>query len=398
MPDKKVLVLHHTLNPPGGGSAVGAWVLQALAGRYDVTVQTWGEADVPRINQAFGTRLDREAFRWRTVPVALRRSIDCVPLPLALLSTSLLFRATRRLCQQERFDAVISSINELDVGFPALQYVHYPWGRFPRPRVDYRWYHFALPLRLYRELSMGIAEFDAGRVAANVTLVNSDWTGRVFQERYGAVPRTLYPPVPGGFPEVPFEQRARGFVCVGRIAPEKELEKLIEILARVRRRNHDVTLTFIGHVDNRRYHRRVLRASAPHADWIKFCHDLPRAAMVDLVARHRYGIHGMVGEHFGIAPAELQRAGCITFVPDDGGPVEIVGRDERVIYHGVDDAADKIHRMLSDPAHEADLQRGVEARRGLFSEERFMREIREVVDSFIEGGARGEEGRAAISA
>jgi hypothetical protein len=37
-----------------------------------------------------------------------------------------------------------------------------------------------------------------------------------------------------------------------------------------------------------------------------------------IVSRHRFGLHGMKGEHFGIAPAELICGGCITFVPDDG--------------------------------------------------------------------------------
>ena len=72
-----------------------------------------------------------------------------------------------------------------------------------------------------------------------------------------------------------------------------------------------------------------------------------------LIPQHRYGIHGMTGEHFGIAPAELQLAGCLTFVPSDGGQTEIVEGDERVMYHDVDDAVRKISHVLSDAALEA---------------------------------------------
>ena len=43
------------------------------------------------------------------------------------------------------------------------------------------------------------------------------------------------------------------------------------------------------------------------------------------MAQHRYGIHTMENEHFGIGVAEMVRAGCIPFVHDSGGPVEIVG-------------------------------------------------------------------------
>ena len=80
----------------------------------------------------------------------------------------------------------------------------------------------------------------------------------------------------------------------------------------------------------------------------------------------------MVGEHFGIAPAELQRGGCITFVPDDGGVVEIVGGDERLIYHSEEDAVEKIDRMLSDPELRAATVRDVVARAALFTEERLF--------------------------
>ena len=43
------------------------------------------------------------------------------------------------------------------------------------------------------------------------------------------------------------------------------------------------------------------------------------------MATHRYGIHGMREEHFGMAPAEMARAGAIVWVPRGGGQTEIVG-------------------------------------------------------------------------
>jgi hypothetical protein len=38
---KKVLIVHPRLQPPGGGTSVAAWTLQALRGRCDVTLATW---------------------------------------------------------------------------------------------------------------------------------------------------------------------------------------------------------------------------------------------------------------------------------------------------------------------------------------------------------------------
>jgi len=69
----------------------------------------------------------------------------------------------------------------------------------------------------------------------------------------------------------------------------------------------------------------MLESLAAERPWVGLLHDLDRTEMAREVASHRFGIHTMENEHFGIAPAEFQRAGCIPFVHRSGGPVEIVG-------------------------------------------------------------------------
>ncbi len=85
--------------------------------------------------------------------------------------------------------------------------------------------------------------------------------------------------------------------------------------------------------------------------------------------------------HFGIGVAEMQQAGCIVFVPERGGPAEIVG-DSRVLYASAEDAVEKIDRVLGSSELQADLCAGVAARRNLFTEERFAAGIRRVVLEF----------------
>jgi glycosyltransferase involved in cell wall biosynthesis len=356
-------------------------VLEALRGRGNVTVLTWGPADLASVNRAYGTSLAPDDFRWEHVGPRLRRVLGGLPLPLALLRINLLLRRARALLRRGSYDVVLSTMNETDVGVPAIQYIHYPWAFFPRPDADYRWYHWSFPLRAYRALAARVSGYSAERVRRNLTFVNSDWTGRVFEACYGVKPTTLYPPVPGGFPAVPWEEREDAFVCAGRISPEKEIEKVIAILARVRARGHALRLRIVGHEDDRRYAARVRRAAATQGDWISFHIDLSRDELVRLLARQRYGIHGMVGEHFGIAPAEMLRAGCIPFVPGDGGTEEIVGGDERLIYRSPDDAVEKIDRVLRDAGLRAALRAALEPRRELLSEQHFVRRIRELVDA-----------------
>ena len=379
----RVLITAHTLEPPGGASAVGAWAIQALREQYELEVLTWRDVDLEATNRAFGTSLEVSDAIWRTVPRSLRLLVALAPVPAALLGLGLGMRHARRLDQIRHYDAMLGTMNELDVGRPAIQYVHYPWYAFPRPAVNLRWYHWRPAVVAYRTLATAAAGYRPERAAKNITLVNSEWTGRVFERCYGTAVKTLYPPVAGGFPRVPFEKRHRGFVMIGRLSPEKEVEKVIDIIGAVREHGHDLTLDVVGHVDHRRYAERLFRDSRGHP-WVRFHLDLPRSELTRLVATRRYGIHGMVGEHFGIAPAELQRAGCITFVPDEGGQAEIVGGDEKLTYGSAAEAVAKIRRVVSDPANELVLHARALERGELFSEERFMCGLRSVVSEFTQ--------------
>ncbi len=98
-----------------------------------------------------------------------------------------------------------------------------------------------------------------------------------------------------------------------------------------------------------------------------------------LITTHRYGIHGMVDEHFGIAPAEMMCGGAIVFVPDDGGQVEIIGGEPQLLYGSPAEAVEKIARVLNDENAQRELRDVLAARAELFSTEQFTRQMREIV-------------------
>ena len=95
-------------------------------------------------------------------------------------------------------------------------------------------------------------------------------------------------------------------------------------------------LHIVGTDDDRAYTAHIRRLAAADPAWITLHENLARADLAALLARQRYGIHAMEGEHFGIAVAEMVRAGCIVFVPRTGGPIEIVGADERLRFGSPD--------------------------------------------------------------
>lgn len=380
---KRVLFVQPSLQPPGGGNGVAAWMIQALAGDHEVTAFTWAAVDLDPINRFWGTSLRPGDLRVLRVPAPIRYLVDSVPLPLFLLRTCIMLNLARRLGAGH--DVVVTANNEADFGRAGVQYVHYPWNKFPRPLVDFRWYHARWLLPPYYRLCRALSGFSSDAVRDNITLVNSDWTARIVEQHYGIAPRTTYPPVTADFPDVPWATREPGFVCVGRISPEKELDRVIDILTAVRAAVPRVRLHLVGTRGDRRYYRRI-RRRVERLSWIAIHENLSRADLAALVASQRYGIHGMREEHFGMAVAEMVRAGCIVWVPDAGGQVEIV-TDPRLTYRSVDDAAEKIVRVLRDPAEQAALRTHLASRGAQFSTRRFMSEVRAAVAEAMARGA-----------
>jgi glycosyltransferase involved in cell wall biosynthesis len=93
----------------------------------------------------------------------------------------------------------------------------------------------------------------------------------------------------------------------------------------------------------------------------------------------------MDGEHFGMAVAEMVSAGCIVFAPKNGGPAEILGGDERLLYSSPQDAAEKIGMTMVSCERQTQLRDYLALRSSLFSAQRFVNQIRELVNTFEPG-------------
>jgi glycosyltransferase involved in cell wall biosynthesis len=384
---KKVLLVQPSLEPLGGGNAVAVWIIEALKRENSVSVLTWAPVSVAAINRFFGTSLVSSDFSVYCAPRLIRGLIELDPDPHSLQRFSLLMRLCKRM--KDDYDVVITANGEADLGCRGIQYVHYPW--FPRFEpicqqfVDLPWYQrlWGIVRGQYRPW-MEISGYSFERMKKNLTLVNSDWTGIKCRESYGIETTTVYPPVPGLFPDVPWEEREDGFVCIGRISGEKRLEKIIDILSEIRLRGgKDIHLHIIGTPGHDMdYYRQVVKKVRENASWVFLNENLSREELVNLVSKHRYGIHAMHGEHFGIAVAEMVKAGCIVFVPSEGGQIEIVGGDERLMYETAEEAVEKILCVMNNSDKQASLRDYLSSRKGLFSAEAFVCRIREIVRRF----------------
>src|SRR5580765_8093645 len=87
---RRVLLVHPSIQPPGGSNGVAAWMLQALVRQHRVTVLTWRPVEVDPINRFFGTSLRASDFDRLLAPRSWRAAIDSLPVPAALLRSALL--------------------------------------------------------------------------------------------------------------------------------------------------------------------------------------------------------------------------------------------------------------------------------------------------------------------
>ena len=379
MRDLRVLLVHGTFLEPGGGNAVGAWIAQALAGSVALEVLTdlpW-QPDV--VDGFWGTSLARFEIRQHVVPLPaslvlrLRRSLnnEGAAVRLDRLRLALLFREARRL--GPRFDLCITAENFGAFYRPGIQYVHYPVLFRPEPV-------FAAPLvRRYYDLCDALSGLTKEGAASNLTLTNSQWTARALGNM-GVAARVVYPPVFDPGPGLPWHARDNVVLCLGRFHPTKRMELAMAIVARVRDSNPGVTLRFVGSPVDPHYTKQMRHIAAAHGDWITFHHDLPRTAVAAMLGRSRYGIHAMESEHFGMAAAEMTRAGMLVFCHRSGGLVEVVDGEERLLWTDEADAIARMQAMLGAPEQiQADLSARLRISASRFSEERFCHEVRGAV-------------------
>jgi glycosyltransferase involved in cell wall biosynthesis len=368
----RVLLVQQSLDPPGGGNAVAAWMLQALVGQHAVSTVTMTRWHPSRVDEYYGTSL-RAAAIAQLHPSRGWQALRKVPGELTRLRMAVLFRAARQV--QRDFDLLITADNYGAFEQNGIQYLHYPAGLRPAP--------IRMPVLVhgYYHLCDALSGLSWETARRNETLANSRWTAALLAGERGIAARVLYPPVVDPGAGLPWAQRQNTFLCVGRFHGSKRFELVIDILARAREHLRDLRLHIVGSNVDREYASRMRARAGRYADWITIDEDLPQAELLALMARSRYGLHAMVDEHFGMAVAELARAGCIVFVHDSGGQVEAIGGLPELRWSTEDEAVARIRDVAADGERQAALSARLRSHAERFSTERFVQEFRAIVDN-----------------
>jgi glycosyltransferase involved in cell wall biosynthesis len=369
----RIAVAHADLMAKGGSEAVCMNALEALQGVHEVTLLTLTSPDLNELNRYFRTEVrDVDVRRPRWAALLLRR----VDASRGDLRNALLNRFVAD-CRDE-FDLVVGTDDELSVRGPLVQYVHAP--RFARLAVSKRVGEDRFRDHLSDRLTWKFGNYDPELVRSSTLLADSGWTADVVQDAYDERPTVIHPPVDTrGFDEaaVPWGGREPGFVAVGRVAPDKDVLRNVEIVDRVRDRGHDVHLHLVGPEADDEYAREVERAAADR-EYVNLDGEVSRERLVELVSTHRYGLHAARHDGFSTAVAELVAGGTLPFVPDRGSQPDIVGSDD-LTYGTTDEAAEQIDRVLSNSERARKLRRATPEIEDRFGKRQFHRKMREVV-------------------
>jgi len=373
----------------GGSEARAMWGIEALKGDNDVSLITAGDFDLDGLNQFYGTSVCPE-------DITVRRARMPWPLQSIRGGDALWGCLYQRFCRKvaPEFDVLISAYNPCDFGVPAIHCIaDFAWNEEIRKRLHPPPAGGARLLfhkhKLLRRAYLGVARSlrrPSGRdifAGDDLILANSRWSADILRDEYGIEVDVLYPPVFARFPVVEWEDKEFGFVCIGRISPEKRIERIIEILRSVRERGHDVHLHVIGGTGGKAYGEQVEAACRAEPDWVVLEGRRFGERKARLLAGHKFGIHGCQGEAFGIAVAEMVRAGCIIFVPGEGGQAEIVNHPS-LTYDSIEDAIEKIDAVLSRPDRQDELRNHLEHRSEQFSVQHFMDGLRGAVEGFVQ--------------
>ena len=209
----------------------------------------------------------------------------------------------------------------------------------------------------------------------------SPWVSQVMRERFGITSPVLPSPVPGKFPPIPWERKQHGFVCLGRLSPEKRIEDIIEILSAVRHKGHDIHLHIIGAGDNEAYVASIESLAMRHGNWINREGLKQGKEKAALLAEHAFGIHACRGDAFPGALIEMMKAGCVVWAHNSGGQPDILQAPE-LLYEDKAEAVQKIDQLLREPERLKPIQGRLQQLSKKYAVDRYISDIRQIVEDW----------------
>lgn len=364
-----ILIIHPSVTCKGGGVAVCMNVLEALQRDHQLTVFSLEHDHIKRLNDYYNTNVTNVSFK----SIKYHDKISQLG-KVAKLRKSLINRYLAETNVLSSYDLIFSTHNDIFSDTKTINYINdlsFSWKHNSTNRSGLK--------KLYYSVCKGILPSD--NYNNSIYLANSNWTAQKTNIRFPC--ETIYPPVDtSNINLVDWNEKEDSFVTIGRVTPEKNILRNINIINEVVSMGNNIEYHIVGPTGDSTYSEDV-REYVSNYDHIHLEGKVDRHRLIQIIQSNKYGLHGRDSEPFGIAVAELVAGGMIPFIPNGGGQVEIVRGCNNILYDTVDEASRKIDQVLGNVNIQQDIQSKLPNVTNKFGKERFKDDIQNVVDELL---------------
>ena len=374
----KIAICHNSLNKFGGGEKVALTIIDELSKNgHSVAVYTSEETMLSEIEKFHDTNLENVNF----INVFKLKQLNRVYYGDYILS--------KKLSRSKGFDIIIDTSSS---GFYPISnkeakticYVHFPMRVKPTSTF---WKFYLFPI--YNKIGYSYEKYDK-------IIANSNFTKEYLERMTPEEIEVIYPPVSTKYSNKNaqnlVEEKEDLIITVGRFAPEKKLDFLIEQFKKIYSSNKNWTMHIVGASFSyfREYYERMEKISEGYPIYIhekfsqKKLDELYRKAKVYWHGRGYKETNPIMFENFGITTVEAMNHGCIPIVINKGGQKEIVD-------HGINgfrwDTEEELHTYTRKVMHkemdeEAMMKAAIEKSRE-FDESVFRRKIIKLIEEVM---------------
>jgi glycosyltransferase involved in cell wall biosynthesis len=371
----KAVVIHHTLNSPGGESSFAIETIHSLSKLgYDIELVTVQKPNLERISKTYGKELPVKNIRFIS---PFKMNYFGIYQRLLTVMSSLNLKPS---------DIVINTNgNNLPFKIPqnilCILYIHFP--ALLLTSVEYNnnkykksffWKAYFKPYQIMSHLLTKKA-----LKRANLVLTNSIFSKNAIQKIYPSVdPQVIYPPIDiERFSNcLSSNSRENQVLVIARFSPEKQIEKAVLIAKLLKNINFKIIGSLL--TVNQSYFNYIQQMIKDYGlkDKIQLIPNATKDEMMNAMSTSMVYLHTMSGEHFGISIVEAMAAGLIPIVPTYGGCSEIVPTEYQ--YTTIQGAADCIYKNINH--YDSTKRKFVYEIATQFSPENFRRNLKYFIE------------------
>ncbi len=329
---KRVLMVYPQFRLLGGSEIVALHILRWLLRKpgVEVTLLTLHPVDFDEVQRKSGIRFDAASVRvlLAECPAFVRNAEKS----MAILKLAFLHRHAKNISRE--YALCITSFGEADFGVRGVQLIHHP--TFLSKRFLHRYKmtgnttlldRWVLLGELYRALFYAVSGNRRSGYRRNLTIPSTRFIRGVLEEAYGITGEVVYPAAlpDEAPPDTPaWEEREFLIVAVGRLAPDKNYPRLLELFRAIHDRYPESRLVIIGRIGDSGHARGLQRAASGSGLPVQFVTEAGNEEVRASLSRARFLLHAKEFEHFGIVLAEAANYGCLPLAHDSGGAPEIL--------------------------------------------------------------------------